>query len=346
MAAIDPKELLKRNKVLVGGYVLAIVPVVLWFVVVAGAQDEYKKATTKLTGSARAASTMAKNITGNDPESPVYTDGDVERLKQKQDLYARELAALVQVVNGADVELERWFEAFKDTPTLSDFITELNKQADLLAEKYKPVVTGPDGTVHVYNEPPTGGALRTSQKRFWIQEAILEALTQAQAGDANAPIRPMPIRLVQKIDFPIPPPQERTDKPQAIERIPARVTISCPFPRIPLVVRELLSRTIPMRVAGIRVVQEPFSYESTDPRFAHFAETRPRFSVDGREYVFPQEAYTATLLSKEAYRGQEHWLPEPPVKVELTLETYDINPAGLPKAAPPAQDSDSDEGGN
>ncbi|MCO5170460.1 MAG: hypothetical protein M9894_29340 [Planctomycetes bacterium] len=339
MAAVDPKELILRNKVLVGAYALAIVPIVLWFVVVAGVQDDYTKATGKLRSSATAAQRMARNISSGNAEEPVYTDGDVEALKQRQALYARELAKLVEVVDKADVELERWFEVFTETPTAADYITEWNKQVGLLSEKYKAVVTGPDGAVNVYNEPPTGQALRMFQKRFWIQEAILEALNQAQAGNTGASVR-----LAQKIDFPTPALDRPGEAPRAVERIPARVTISCPFPRLPLVIRELLARKIPMRVSGVRVVKEPFSYESTDPRFAHYAETRPgRFSVDGREHVFPQDAYTATLTGKGAFVSQEHWIPEPPVRIELSVETYDINPAGLPKPAAPEPDADTAE---
>lgn len=327
MAAIDPKELLLRNKVLVGAYVAALAPAALWFVVVSGVQAEYQAATGKLKNSATAAKGMADNIgKTDDPEAHVYTEADVQTLKDRQALYAAELQKLVAVVNDADVELEKWFAAFGDkTPTAADYITEWNKQIGLLTEKYKVVATGPDGTVNVYNDTPTAD-LRQYQKRFWIQEAILEALQQAKAASGGASIQ-----LGSKVDFP--PPQAGVAG-GAVQRIPARVTVVCPFPSIPLVVRELLARKIPMRVAGLRVAKEPFSYEATDPRFPHYAETKPKFGIDGREYVFQQNAYTATLTSKDADTKPERWIPEPAVRLELLVESYDINKDALPRPAP------------
>src|SRR5690606_20779778 len=195
---------------------------------------EYQAATNKLRSSANAAKSMAKNIGSENQEDKVFTETDVQTLKDRRTLYTAELHKLVGLVNDADVELEKWFAAFGDkTPTPADYITEWNKQIGLLTEKYKPVVTGPDGTAHVYNDPPTGDALRQFQKRFWIQEAIFEALQQAAAGGQTT------VRLAQKIDFP---PAQPGGAAGAVERIPARVTVLCPFTAVPLVVRELLAR--------------------------------------------------------------------------------------------------------
>lgn len=336
MAAVDPKELLARNKALVGAYVLAIVPIVLWFVVVDGVKAKYQAATGKLRSSASAAKTMAGDLGSTEPGRQVYTDQDVQTLTERKALYARELSNLVGLVKDADAELEKWFPEFEgksSAPAPADYITEWNKQIGFLAETYKAVLTGPDGTSHVYNDPPTGDALRRYQKRFWIQEAVLEALKQAQAGNTG-----LPVVLAQKIDFPTP---SSDDKGSAVQRVPARVTILCPFPRVPVVVRELLARKIPMRVAGLRVAKEQFAYESTNPRFSHFNETKaPRFSVDGREYVFKQNAYTATLTTKGADTAPERWIPEPRVKLELLVEAYDINHDALPKPAPAEGEGD------
>lgn len=333
MAAIDPKELLLRNKVLVIAYVLAIVPIVLWFVLVdGGVKADYKNATGQLTKNANAAKGMAKKIKDPAADPPVYTEGDVEAFKARQATYAEELKNLVAVVEGADAGLERWFDAFKSgAPSTADYVTEYNKQVGLVTEKYKSVVTGPTGEVYVYNDLPTGDALQRYQKRFWIQQAVLEALTQAQAGNQGATIR-----LAQKIDFPTA--QSVAEGP--VEKIPARVTLVCPFPRIPLVIRELLARDIPMRVASLRVDKEAFSYDASDPRFKHYGDAKPRLSIDGREYVFQQDAYTATLTADDQYKSQDHWIPEPPVRVELLVETFDINKDKLPAVAPPAPEGE------
>jgi hypothetical protein len=330
VAAIDPKELLLRNKLLVIAYVLAIVPIILYFPLVEnGVKADYKTATGALTKNANAAKGMAKKIKEPNATPPVYTQGDVEAFKARQEKYAAELNNLVAVVEGADAGLERWFDLFKDRkPDTADYVTEYGKQMGLVGEKYKPVVTGPAGEDFTYNDIPTGDALQRYQKRYWIQLAVLEALTQAQVGNEGAPIR-----LQQKIEFPTS--QVPTDGP--IERIPARVTVICPFPRVPMVIRELLARDIPMRVASMRVDKEPFAYEAADPRFKHFSEAKPRLSIDGRESIFQQDAYTAQLTAKEQYQGQEHWIPEPPVKLELMVETFDINKSKLPAPPPPAE---------
>lgn len=330
MAAVDPKELLLRNKLLVIAYVLAIVPVILWFPLVdGGVKAEYKAATGQLQKNASAAKGMAKKIKEPEATPPVYTEGDVEAFKERQKKYAEELGNLVAVVEGADAGLERWFAAFPNGPAnTADYVTEYGKQMGLITEKYKPVLTGPANEDFTYNDIPTGDALQRYQKRYWIQLAVLEALTQAQAGNQGAPIR-----LQQKIEFP----SSQTPSEGPVERIPARVTVICPFPRVPVVIRELLARDIPMRVASMRVDKEPFTYDASDPRFKHFADAKPRQNIDGRETVFQQDAYTAQLTTADQFKSQEHWLPEPPVRLELLVETFDINKSKLPAPPPPAE---------
>jgi hypothetical protein len=339
MAAVDPKELLVRNKVLVIAYVLALVPIVLWFVVVdGGAKAEFGAKAKDLESAASAAKGMAGRITKNDTENPVFTSGDVEALGKRQEAFRAELSSLVDVVNSTGGDIEDWFEAFKNTkegqsPNTADYLTEWSKQCNLLAERYKPLLTAPTGESLVYNEQPAGDALRRFQKRFWVQEAILEALARAQEGNPG-----LAIRMVARLDFPAPNNNPAPGEPaKPYEPIPARVTILCPFPRLPMVIRELLARKIPMRVTSLRVDKEQFAYESSDPRFSHYDQAKPRFSVDGREYVFQADSYPVTLSAAEHYEGgkpgtgQERWLPEPRVKVELMVEAYDFN-----KNAPPA----------
>lgn len=330
MAALDPKELLLRNKLLVIAYVLAILPIILYFPLVeSGVKADYQKATGQLTKNANAAKGMAKKIKEPDATPPVYTEGDVEAFKARQEKYAEELKNLVALVEGADAGLERWFDLFKNrTPDTADYVTEYGKQMGLVSEKYKPVLTGPAGEDYTYNDIPTGDALQRYQKRYWIQLAVLEALTQAQVGNEGSPIR-----LHTKIDFS----PSQTPSTGPVERIPARVTVITPFPRVPMVIRELLAREIPMRIASIRVDKEPFSYEASDPRFKHFADAKPRLNIDGREYVFQQDAWTAQLTTQDQYKGQEHWIPEPPVRLELMVETFDINKAKLPAPPPPPE---------
>jgi hypothetical protein len=338
MAQLDPKDLLVRNKVLVGAYALAIVPVILWFVVIeGGVKAEYAQVQQKLRSKASSAKDMAARI-GN-AENPVYTREDVTRLEQRRALYEKELGDLAGIVNERDVTLERWFEEFKATPegkqpTTSDFVTRYNTNIGLLVERFKPIVTSPTGELCINNEPPTGDALRKYQKRYWVQEAILEALAAAQKDNPGGPIR-----LVAKLDFPLPtaPPRDADAPAPAAEMIPARITVTTPFARVPHVIRELLARPIPMRVTRLTIDKEQFTYDSTDARFPHFDTVRPRFMIDGRDWVFEQDTYTATLPNTDAYGGQEHWIPEPNVKLEVVVEVYDfkkIDPPAPPEGAP------------
>lgn len=342
MAAVDPKELLLRNKVLVIAYVLALVPIGLWFVVVdGGPKAEFDTKIKELESAANAAKGMAGRIANEDTENPVFTQEDVEALRKRQDAYKAEYASLIEVVNSTGGELENWFEVFNKTPdtmpVVTEFQTEWAKHCNLVAEKYKVILTGPTGESLIYNEQPPGDAMRRYQKLFWVQEAILDALTRAQEGNPG-----LPIRMVSRLDFPAAPPQgngppSAIDATQPYDPIPARITILCPFPRLPAVLRELLAQKIPMRVTNLRVDKEQFAYESSDPRFTHYEQTKPRFSVDGREYVFQSDTYPVTLADAKFYddgkpgTGQDKWLPEPRVKVELMVEAYDFN-----KIAPPA----------
>lgn len=347
MAAVDPKEILLRNKVLLGAYVLALVPIGLYFVVIdGGVKASFQKEVSSLQSAASSAKSMATNIAEKSTENPVYTEADVETLRKRKEAYQAEYKALVDLVNGAGGELEDWFEAFQKTPAgqnpnTADYLTEWAKQCGLVAEKYKAIATGPTGETLIYNEQPAGNELRRAQKRFWVQQAILDAITKAQEGNQG-----LPIRMQQKLDFPPPPSaqpgEQNTTRPY--DPIPARVTLVCPFPRVPLLVRELLAQKIPMRVTSLRVDKEPFAYESSDPRFTHYDQTKPRFGVDGREYVFQGDAFPVTLSAPEHYGNQEKWLPEPRVKVELMIEAYDFNKIEAPAA--PAEGGEGGEGGS
>jgi hypothetical protein len=334
--AVDPKELLARNKVLAGAYALALLPVILFFVLVSGVKQKFETEKNKLRSASGQAKDLAARAGGSDPSNPVYTQTDVDRFKARKELYQKELDALGGIVNAADQRLERWFDAFKDTkgaPNAADYVTEYNKQIGLLTEQYKAIVTSPTGETLVYNEPPTGNALQDYQKRFWVQQALLEALSDAQKGNDGGPIQ-----LKEKIDFPAPTPTFNPTSgaqapPKPFTSIPARVVVLAPFPRIAAIVREVLARDIPMRVSGLRVDKEAFAFDASDPRFAFYDQAKPRFAIDGRDYCFEQDAYTANLTDPNQYVSQEHWIPEPRVKVELSVEVYDFKEIKPPAPA-------------
>jgi hypothetical protein len=362
MAKLDPKDIIARNKVLLGVYVIALLPIVLWVPVVGRVKgkptagpgekpaDNYEAAKRALTAASSTTNDYYKRIKGGEGVEPLYTRTDVERLTARRELYQTQLGALGKIVNDADTELERWFEAFKTTPAgsepkASDYQTEYARQCALLVETYKPFVTSEAGdATFVFSESPPANDMRKYQKRFWIQEAVLMALQEASKSAGWSPDvqkeldKPenqgralglvKPIRLAARFDFPPPPagvmaPAAGTPKPP-VEPIPASIVVECPLPRLPLIVRELLARKIPLRVTSVKVDKAPFMFRYSQPPGV-------RLEINGQDGLFDQDYYTLpNIPDKDLYVSQERWIPEPNVRIEMRLEAFDFNKIDTP----------------
>lgn len=361
MAAIDPKQVILNNKVLVGIYVAALLPIPLWFVLVAngvrgdaergaGPPGSYGDAKRQLNEAKSLAGGMADKI-GN-PDDPLFTQTDVERLEKRKQMMEKQLDELRKIVKNADASLEAWFEAFsglKDgqTPAKAEYDTEWNKQVTKLKEEFKPVLTTDTGENLAYADLPPGGAeqLRVWQKRYWIQEAILQALTDV--NKAGAPHEK--VRLQARMDFGAGGPKlgdlnlggadDQKGPPPPYDPIDVRLAVRGPLSRLPIVVRELLARKIPLRVKSIR-------YEN--PAGFSMEHQKPRLSIDGKEGYFVQETYFAKVDIEEAkgldLNDQARWIWEPPVVVELQLEVYDFRKEATEPPAPPAEPAEGEGG--
>lgn len=362
MAAIEPKQVILNNKVLVGIYVAALLPIPLWFVLVAngvrgdpvagrGPPGSYGDTKRQLNEAKQLAETMAGKI-GN-PEDPLYTQNDVERLEKRKKMMETQLDELRKIVKNADLSLEAWFEAFASlkgaTPAKAEYDTEWNKQITKLKDQYKAVLTTDTGENLAYTDLPPGGAdqLRTWQKRYWIQEAILEALVDTNKS-ASGPASQ--VRLQSRMDFGAAGPKfgefvagpEDKGPPPPYDPIDVRLSVRGPLSRLPIVIRELLARKIPLRVKSIR-------YDN--PTAFAMDHQKPRLSIDGKEGYFVQDTYFAKVDVEEAkgldLNDQTRWVWEPPVVVELQLEVYDFRKeATEPPAPPPAPaEGEGGEGG-
>lgn len=361
MAAIDPKQVILSNKVLVGLYVAALLPIPLWFVLVAngvrgnlsgqgsGPPGSYGATKKQLNDAKALAGSMADKI-GN-AEDPLYTQTDVERLEKRKQMMSKQLDELRKIVKAADQSLESWFDAFSalkegQIPVKDEFTTEWNKQVTKLKEEFKPVLTTDTGENLAYTDLPPGGAdqLRVWQKRYWIQEAVLQALTDA---NKSAPGPTGHARLQSRMDFGASGPKlgdigsadDAKGPPPPYDPIDVRLSVRAPLSRMPVVVRELLARKIPLRVKAIR-------YE-TPAAFA-MDHQKPRLTVDGKEGYFVQDTYFAKVDVEEAkgldLNDQARWIWEPPVVVELQLEVYDFRKEATEAPAPPPAPAEGEGG--
>ncbi len=365
MAAVDPKQLLVDNKVLVAVYLAALAPIPLWFVLVAGGvkgnpapnSGSFDDAKRKLQDAKRSADSMSAKIGSTDPDNTLYTEKDIERLQARRELYEKEVLALRTLVTGADVELEKWLDVDStrglkegQNPKNTEFATDWSKEVVKLHETYKKykddkgvehwerdVATGDTGEDFIYGgapgDAPAGGQEKMSQKRYWVQLALLEALASAnlKAKDPH-----LAAKLAARIDFLA---QAAAAPEEPYEPIKARVLIKAPFTRIPVVIRELLAQKILIRVTTVRVdSQAPFMIEHAQPKLV----------VNGGEGYFLQTAYFARVdaagsssVKTDELRDDARWIWEPPVVVELGLEVYDFRKLGTQKPA----EGEGEEGG-
>lgn len=370
MAAVDPKQLIVDNKVLFAIYLVALAPIPLWFVLVGGGMKgdptkgsgSFEDAKSKLTDAKRTADSMAGKIGSTDPDNQLYTEKDIERLQARRELYEKEVLALRTLVTGADVELEKWLDVDStrglkegQNPKNSEFATDWSKEIVKLHETYKKfkddkgvehwerdVATGDTGEDFIFGgapgDAPAGGQEKLSQKRFWVQLALLEALSSAnlKAKDPH-----QAAKLAARIDFvaqaPVPP-------EEPYEPIKARVLIKAPFTRLPVVIRELLAQKILIRVTTVRVdSQAPFMIEHA----------QPKLQVNGGEGYFLHTAYFARVdaagsssVKTEELRDDARWIWEPPVVAELGLEVYDFRKLETPKPAEGEGEGEGDGGGD
>lgn len=334
---IDPKELLKNNLALWITYGLAVVPIILWFVLVGGVISQAGISEGQLKQKSAQLKSLAKRIDskGAEGSEPVYTPNDVENFKKQKALYQEAIGKLGQVVQSRDLPLEKWFqsEKWKGTeidavsPDFADYQVEYSNRVDALKASYKAILRDPS---YVYaGEGLSSDKMVRFQKRYWVQQACLEALKQGGASE-----------LLSKVDFPEgssssgggggAPEAEKPYSP-----IPVRLSFKVSFRNLPKAVHAFLTQEIAFRITQLVVEKYQFQIERKE---------QGNFSIQSPEGVFESECYGVKFRDNAPANAndQDAWIPEPAVKVDISLEALDFRPP--PKAAAPAEGEGGGEG--
>lgn len=329
---IDPKELILNNKTLVATYVVALVPVVLYFLWIGELETQVDRERSALVSATRDLEDLQERIENMSAPAdqrlpdlqPVRTEKDKAKLATRKGLYETALKDLRELVQSQDEVLERWFPkfadkgvAFDDAPAPTEYRAEWQDQIKILEQEEFPKLSrDPDGASMLFTAEPDRdpGNMRAYQKRFWIQRSILEALKDAGVE-----------QLASRFDFSAS--QAAADEDAPFVTIPVRFGVLCRFTDLPIVTRELLRREVPMRILSVEVVKHPFIYEDDDPARS--------FRVEGDQCVFFDVAYAAKLENDDQFGSIEEWLPEPHVKIDFRVEAYDFKAIEQPAAADP-----------
>jgi hypothetical protein len=340
MADVDPKDLLKKNLPLIVIYVLALVPIVLWFVMVDGGvkgakKNSFNSQSRKLRSKRSKINAMVGKIKA--PDQRVYTDRDVKRFQEQHDVYSGLIGELKATLASGDTELEKWFPEFKveagKYPKANDYITAYERKVLALGKTYAELVTPTDGGLpQVYSQPPSKAKdqLKLFQKRYWIQTALFDSLVKgSEAGKAHG----NGAKIVQAVRFTE---ASKMDGPSGIlERHDVSLVFTCSARDVPTILEKILAQKIPIQVRALRMQKEAFVYETQDTAI----------HVDGRSGYFADVYYTGELKDHEAYQGddkQESYIPEPPIRVTLDLQVLDFDIKTPKPPAKPAEDDNLD----
>src|SRR5581483_8747117 len=145
--ALDAKQVLQKNIALVVCYVLAIVPVVLWFILVVGGvqggkTNSYASVAATLRSKKKALADIERDIQ-KDPAS-VYTPDHKTVLAERNTEIDNQYNQMIKIVSAR----EKWFPQFNDTPKdklpgTNPFQSALNAALDQLRKDYKEIVEDP-----------------------------------------------------------------------------------------------------------------------------------------------------------------------------------------------------------
>ncbi|RMG19024.1 MAG: hypothetical protein D6731_00725 [Planctomycetota bacterium] len=354
MADVDPKELARRNVPLILLYVLALVPVVLWFVLVGGGvkgatgrgANSFKSKAALLRRSERQIKTLLGKIKAPEEKDRPFTQAHIQKFKELHEKYAEQLRAMREFIAERDAQLDRWFPDASSTrgleweklPKHSDYVTDYNDRINDLVREYRDIVVPEENVApRVYRQVPDKRQVRLFQKRFWVQKFLLQALREAtaeskKAGREGAKIQE-PVRF-SELPVGIPAAGGKEKKP-LVEPIGASLSFTCLFRDVPKVVERLLAQPVAMRVLSLKVAKAPFLIEKSDINLR----------VDGRDATFGEAYYTAEFQTHDDFKGEDHldeYLPEPPISVTIEVEALDFNVKK--PAEKPAEEESSSEG--
>lgn len=351
--ALDAKQIVQRNKALLACYGLAIVPIVLWvLLVVNGVQgaprgDSYFKVSRELRSKKSALEEMAQRINETQnaekdkpAQNPVYTPQHKKAFEARNEALVAQHKAMIDLISERDKALEQWFQEFQgrsEAPAPGDLEAKIKSEIDKIktSDRFKDFVVDPSTkSAYLWSEAVAAGNQRSIQKKWWIQERLLNALRDG-GGE----------RLLQMVEFPpvqtapfVAPPAGQAGPPKPFTSgIPVKVVVAVSMRDVPRVCREVLARDIVFKVNKVHVELLPFSITKK----AEDGFEPPLFVNPNPTPVYEQGIYTAFFkLADKVPADEEAIFPEPRIKLSLELEAVDfdvdaINAAAGPPPAPP-----------
>lgn len=345
--AVDPKQVIARNKALIVCYVVAIVPIVLWFVLVVGgvqggATNSYKRVTSELRskksdleGFSRRIDEMLRADAEHPATDPVYTEKHRLAYESLNTALKDQQTKLKDVVRARDEALEKWFDPWgtqANPPAPGDMDAKINAEIENYKKKYGDFIVDPlNKNLLVWKETVVQGKQREIQKKWWIQDRILTAVA---AGDGKAE------RIVNSVEFPAAPPPPpappgETPKKPLTSTIPVKFAVLATMRNVPKLTRALLAQDIVFKLVRVKTELAPFAFaiKKGDLGFAE-----PFFVNPTPLPLYEQSIYMGTLAGSDKLTGdEEQILPEPRVKVSFELEAVDFDMEAIdpkPAAAP------------
>jgi len=340
--ALDPKQILQRNIPLVVCYVLTVVPLVLWFVLVAsgvegGSKASYKAESAQLRAKKAQLETISKSIT-TDP-SQVYTPDHLKKLIERNKEIEAQNNKMKDLLRERDTALEKWLPSVGDIgkdklPPPTDFQSKLTTAIDGLKKEYVDIAIDPSPTKtsYIVFDLVVEGNQKKIQKQFWVVEKILKALKQ---GGTITPNDPVPVRLLAPIEFgPVvdthPSGGTGTDKPKPLTApIPVKLIAQMSMRDVSKVVRELLAQDIVFKLKSLHTELLPFGpITPKDLGSPINADPKP---------IYELTIYNGTLGLGMNPVDDELIFPEPKLKVTIEIEAVDFDMNNIdPQPAAPA----------
>lgn len=344
--ALDPKQVIQKNIVLVVCYVVAVVPVILWVLLVVngvqgGATGSYKAVANQLRSKKNELEKMKKEIEA-DP-ALVFTPEHKKKFLERNEELNRQYDGMIKLVADRDNALEKWLNTLGDVPKdkppgTNTMQTALNTAMDILRKDYKDIAedSGPSKTSFLQLETVAEGQQKKLQKQYWILARLLEALKK---GGTPSPADPVPVRLLSTVEFgqiqvasSAPGPGGAAPPKPLMTAIPVKIVATMTFRDIPKVCRELLAQDIVFRLKSLHTELLPFSIAKPDVGVMVNADPKP---------LYESTIYNATLANADKKPADEElWFPEPKLKVTIELDAIDLDmEAIIPPAAvaPPAE---------
>lgn len=336
MADLDPKELAQRNVPLIVIYVLALLPLPIWFVIVQGGikegnKDSVADALKKLKRKQRTIQQFSKRVKNDDPE--LFSPHHVQAFNDRAEELKKQITQLEDAIRERDKTLEQWFDDTQfstlkegQLPDPADYAQYWKSKAiPQLVETYGDLVKPPEegGDPYLYASQPVKDTMKRDQKRYWAQKYILEGIRKGAQHETYIDGALAKARLASAISFASDTSRGNNEEKSIVSSFRAQVELRCSFRDVSTICREILAQPIPMQILALEVSKHPFRFE----------ERTLQLTVDGSEKAFLDSSYSIKLDNFSDFKGDdklEEYIPEPPVRVQIEVEVLDFD---LPEPA-------------